>query len=506
MDLAPDTRPGDAADPAAAPDRVHVLMRPGGNRDLLEPYLDARYDVTVTDDPTASLDGSDLCIVDDACFRDATDALRAHRADVEPMHYPVLLVTAARDDQPIAPSVWTHVDDVVRVPVRQAALDARIGNLLRQRQLSTRLAAKERALEATVDDLRLLERATDAAANGVTIVEAAEPTYPIVYANARFQALTGLALDGAGSPGLAAVLDGPAGDHPAAHLPDDRGCDGPAVRILDAMAAGEAVTETLVTTRADGTRFWNRVDVAPVRDDAGTVTHFVAFHTDVTRERVRTQRLGVLNRVLRHNLRNDLNVIAGYADLVHEREADPQVRGAMTEITQSASRLEQLGRHAGQIGHVLERLDHDDTVADAATLLTDRVATYRETYPGIDVSLSVTDGPWPVATTGLDAVLDELVDNAVTHADTPPTTITITAGPAPDSDDRVAIRVVDDGPGIPAGVTSVIHRGEETQLQHGDGLGLWLVHWVITLLGGTVEFTTTDGTTVTITLPVVDEA
>jgi hypothetical protein len=47
----------------------------------------------------------------------------------------------------------------------------------------------------------------------------------------------------------------------------------------------------------------------------------------------------------------------------------------------------------------------------------------------------------------------------------------------------------------------VLEALEETALEHGSGLGLWLVKWGVGALGGTVTFDTTDGTTVTLALP-----
>jgi len=41
--------------------------------------------------------------------------------------------------------------------------------------------------------------------------------------------------------------------------------------------------------------------------------------------------------------------------------------------------------------------------------------------------------------------------------------------------DEVKLCIADDGPGIGADELDVFERGEETDLAHGSGLGLWLV-------------------------------
>jgi len=47
----------------------------------------------------------------------------------------------------------------------------------------------------------------------------------------------------------------------------------------------------------------------------------------------------------------------------------------------------------------------------------------------------------------------------------------------------------------------VIERGGETALEHGSGIGLWIVTWCVRTLGGDLEFETTEGTTATVRLP-----
>ncbi|MDZ7731370.1 MAG: ATP-binding protein [Natrialbaceae archaeon] len=65
--------------------------------------------------------------------------------------------------------------------------------------------------------------------------------------------------------------------------------------------------------------------------------------------------------------------------------------------------------------------------------------------------------------------------------------------------------IVDNGPGIPDHELAVLDEGEETPLQHGSGLGLWLVYWLVDKSNGSLEFETgEDGTSVTCLLPAAD--
>jgi len=124
-------------------------------------------------------------------------------------------------------------------------------------------------------DLRLRDRAMAAAPVGITISDATEPENPLVYANDRFETMTGY--------DHAAVV----GESYDVFYPDDAG--DAAARVFTARAAAAPVTETVRAERADGERFWMRVSLAPVTDDDGVVTHVVTFHEDVT-ERVQNAR------------------------------------------------------------------------------------------------------------------------------------------------------------------------------------------------------------------------
>lgn len=64
--------------------------------------------------------------------------------------------------------------------------------------------------------------------------------------------------------------------------------------------------------------------------------------------------------------------------------------------------------------------------------------------------------------------------------------------------------VADKGPGIGPDERAVILSGEETPLQHGSGVGLWLVKWVVRNVGGTLSFGDGPGTTVEIELPLAE--
>jgi two-component system OmpR family sensor kinase len=71
--------------------------------------------------------------------------------------------------------------------------------------------------------------------------------------------------------------------------------------------------------------------------------------------------------------------------------------------------------------------------------------------------------------------------------------------------DAVRLRVADDGPGF-TDAELAVHADDavtETALQHSDGVGLWLVRWIVDAYGGEFAVRNADdgGAVVTVTLP-----
>ena len=67
----------------------------------------------------------------------------------------------------------------------------------------------------------------------------------------------------------------------------------------------------------------------------------------------------------------------------------------------------------------------------------------------------------------------------------------------------VTVAVRDDGPGLPVAEQRILEGKEETPLEHGLGVGLWLVTWLVTSIGGEVDYEENDprGSVVRLTFP-----
>ncbi|WP_227134696.1 ATP-binding protein [Halorubellus salinus] len=229
-------------------------------------------------------------------------------------------------------------------------------------------------------------------------------------------------------------------------------------------------------------------------DDGATPTARAVLLRDVTDRQTREQRLTVLNRVLRHNVRNELDVVLAHADRIEDD-------GPRTAITDRATALVDIGEKARSAEAIMTASTESPERVDVTEIAATVVEEHRREHPEADVSLScpseLTMSSHPVI---LRQLLVELVENAIVHNHAASPSVEVGAATTPDG--TAELVVADDGPGIPDREADVISNGPETQLEHGRGMGLWLVNWATAQLGGELTFDRDEpeGTVVTVRL------
>jgi len=127
--------------------------------------------------------------------------------------------------------------------------------------------------DVALTHLRLRDRALEAITQGITIVDPTQATYPTVYSNPAFAAMTGYSEEEVASISTLALL--PHGD----------------ISPFSGGDMGTSIRVEVPVKRKDGSLFTNNVVIAPIRDRAGNVTHYVSVHEDVTQLRSDQRRL-----------------------------------------------------------------------------------------------------------------------------------------------------------------------------------------------------------------------
>ena len=321
------------------------------------------------------------------------------------------------------------------------------------------------------EQIQLFGRAVESVTVGVTIADAKQEDEPVVYANQGFQRLTGYPL-GEVLGRNCRFLQGPKTN------------DSTRQTIRDALDAAEPVSVDILNYRKDGTTFWNRLDVNPVFDDEGDLTHFIGFQQDITERVRRKQRLAVLNRILRHNVRNKTNVISGYAESIQRGDADPVQ--ASNRILDAADELLTISEQIREFDTVIEEGAANSELLDLRAVIEEDVADVRERCPEGSVELDIDDaGLVSVSAhhtlrTALGDFFDMLPD-----APTPDCFIGIN-----EWEDAVELVVVDRSGTLTAEELELVETGTESSLEHLQRLELWLLRWAVDQSGGSFEVET----------------
>ena len=202
----------------------------------------------------------------------------------------------------------------------------------------------------------------------------------------------------------------------------------------------------------------------------------------------------VLNRILRHNIRNEASAIRGFTQVMADKLEDESYS---QRVLDNIDKLLELSDKARELDRVISG-NFESRHTDIGALVTDVARQVKRQYPSVSISVEFEEDITASVLPSFERALKELIENAAKHSGENPT-ITVWLETVPNA---LEIQVVDNGPGIPANERDVLRSGTETPLMHGSGLGLWLARWIVTSHDGTLDATVTEnGTTVTVSIP-----
>ncbi|TKX78896.1 sensor histidine kinase [Halorubrum sp. SD626R] len=216
----------------------------------------------------------------------------------------------------------------------------------------------------------------------------------------------------------------------------------------------------------------------------------------------RTEMLSVLDRILRHNVRNDINIIAGRADLL-SRNAERDQQDGLDTIRETAMKLADVSEQTRRMQQLLADDDADQLPVDIASALDDALSRVRVGDSDTAIALDVDDDV-PERVTGV-SILPETIADVVAQIarNNEGVTVEVRVTRA-DTDDAVLVAVEDDGCGLPEFDVQAVERGEETPLAHAENVSLWCLKWAVDNADGDLALDE-NGTTVRMTLPLPSE-
>lgn len=210
----------------------------------------------------------------------------------------------------------------------------------------------------------------------------------------------------------------------------------------------------------------------------------------------RVRQLEVLDRVLRHNLRNDMTIIQGHAETI-QNDVDGVTEETEMIIETSQQLMETVEKEREIVEFLSERPEREEF--DIVDVCQRVVAEIREDYPDAVIEVDCPEVASVTAMRNIKRAIEELIENALVHnaQEHPEVSLVIES-----HNETVRIEIADNGPGIPEKEINVLTREYEVEpLYHGSGLGLWLVNWIVMLSEGTLTFENTPrGSIITIEL------
>jgi PAS domain S-box-containing protein len=342
--------------------------------------------------------------------------------------------------------------------------------------------------EAQERELRRLSQALEHAVPAVYITNA-EAT--IEYVNPAFERITGYS--------EAEAL----GETPAI-INSGRMSDEYYDQLYETLHQGEVWEESIIDRRKNGELYYAYQTIAPYSDEDGATEGYIAIQSDVTDERINQQVIEVYQRILRHNLRNKLNIIRGHTELLEPEVLGTPLQKSIESIDAAAAALAELSEKAHIAKEALE-FDDETPATDLVDVLTREVAVLHDQYPNATIEITA---PTEVRVHGagrIEVCVREVLENAIVHNDASEPHVDVEVR-VDDGESMAELVIRDTGPGLADLDREPIELGSETALLHAEGIGLWVVNWVVTSLGGELEFAENDprGLVVTLRLPYVD--
>lgn len=357
----------------------------------------------------------------------------------------------------------------------------------------------EAELTNTVRHNHLLLATIDACPLSITVADTTQPDTPLIYANRKFLQMSGYeAAEVIGRN--CRFLQGPATDRQAVDV------------IRQAIAAGEQTELELLNYDKSGGEFLNRLLLAPIHDDAGTLTAYIGLQTDVTQEAQRRdtetqrQKMEALGRMMggvAHEVNNMLQPITLLGQHMLDRDLVLGEGRPLLEIVLESSLKAR--RIIGELLAFSRPTARSANTHQSVALLQDSLRLVRQAIPpGVALAVHIEGTPPAVAIdhTIFVQIMLNLVTNAVA-AMAGAGTLTITLSqhnPA-----GALLVVADTGCGMDR---TVLDRAFEPffttkPIGQGTGLGLPMVYGLIREVGGfiTLQSAPGRGTTATIQLP-----
>jgi PAS domain S-box-containing protein len=348
-------------------------------------------------------------------------------------------------------------------------------------------------LQRSDEQVHFLTIAIESAADGVFIIDAQRPDFPIVYANPSFRNMTGYAKREILGRDYFSLYGAKADPRIVEEIK----------RTLD---HGEYFNGELVNFKKNGDKYWSQLRIAPMRGSAKVITHFVGIQADVTLMRQRdleikeqrdellhVTRVGKLAEFvssLAHEISQPLTAILSYAQAALRILADrePKIREILQYIVDDDQRAVAV---IGRMRSLLKKSESEMKPLDLNALVGDTLSLIATDAAVRNCALTADLAPGLPTVRGdriqLQQVLLNLFSNCFDAMEGVAGTSSILITTSRKDADALLVAVKDSGSGIPPENLSKLFTHFFTSKPDGLGMGLSISRSIVEAHGGRLE-------------------
>lgn len=288
------------------------------------------------------------------------------------------------------------------------------------------------------------------------------------------------------------------------------------------VLSGDIWQGDIINRKKDGTHYWDSGAISGLKGKDGGIERLVAFKQDVTArkklesdikkqkdnlDRLHKEKIALLED-LNLEIRNPLNGISGFLDLLISEVTDMEHRKILRSIKHSAGRvLNRLDAVSDILNMEKDSWSINLRSIEPGAALREVLDYYREIAEdkGLRFESYIQDGLSLVTDPGLIAkATGNLINNAVKFTSDGTVRVEVVRPPA--SDDEILFRVTDTGPGIKKDEIDAIFsdalatQSDLTRTVESTGFGLRVTKDIIKRLGGTIKIESVPGKRTTFTI------
>ncbi|MEA1898362.1 MAG: PAS domain S-box protein [Bacteroidota bacterium] len=294
------------------------------------------------------------------------------------------------------------------------------------------------------------------------------------------------------------------------------------------IMSGKTWSGKIINKNKNGNLYEERVNITPVKDEHGKITNFVAVKRDITRENIleaqlrqsqKLETVGTLAGGIAHDFNNIIGTLLGYNEMITEDiPEDSKAKEYLNHMTNTMNRAKEL---INKILTFSKNMEPEAEMVDLSQLLESSLALFRPSIPSNIKITKVVCGecrPISLDPSQMQQVFTNLLNNSAQALSEKGGEIKILLQLLSDPEklwqnypgipktDYVELLIEDNGPGMEQRIKDRIFEPFFTTrpVGEGTGLGLAVVHGIITGHNGIIKVNTApgQGTTFKIYLPI----